>query len=184
MVSNLLNPKIGTPYDWSKLHAVVRIIPTLTATSPIPKSRFSPTSSNLRIADQSTVKPAQLPPTPHYNHLLGMSQISTVHLISLHRFQQIVPQFSKAVSLFRVWANQRGFGKGKASIRGFENLGSWWGFIVGFLVEGEEPIPNHENSRKRPKSKMKLLGKGLSSYQLFRGALDFLCKVLHARSSK
>ncbi|PVF96960.1 Nrap protein [Serendipita vermifera] len=170
----VVTPREGASYDWSKLHAVVRIILTLPSASPIPKNRFSPTSSNLRIADQSTAKPMELSPTPHYNHLLALSQVPAMQLIALHHFQHLIPQFSRAVSLLRVWANQRGFGKGKSSVRGFESLGSWWGFLIGFLVEGEEPIPNQEPNRKRPRSKMKLLGKGLSSYQLFRGALDFL----------
>jgi U3 small nucleolar RNA-associated protein 22 len=51
-------------------------------------------------------------------------------------------------------------------VRGFDSLGSWWAVLLGVLVFGEE---------KGKSLKRKPLGKGLSSYQLFRGALDFLC---------
>ena len=49
----------------------------------------------------------------------------------------------------------------------------WWAAVLDLLVNGEEP-PIGKLSKAA--SKRKPLGKGLSSYQLFRAALDFFCQ--------
>ncbi|KAG8821942.1 hypothetical protein FRC18_011163 [Serendipita sp. 400] len=164
----------------SKLNVVVRIVPSLPSDSPIPLSRSSPSSSNLRLATQldsqsSTISKA----TPHYNNLLAKSMTPTSDLLALHNFSSTIPNFIPAVQLLRVWANQRGFGRGQRScVRGFELLGMWWGYVIAMLAEGDFHPPSTGNSsaplKRKPKSKRRALGKGLSSYQLFRGALDFL----------
>ena len=55
-------------------------------------------------------------------------------------------------------------------MRGFEDKGLWWAAIIVLLVLGEDVGP-------RERRKRKTLGKGLSSYQLFRAALDLLGKI-------
>jgi U3 small nucleolar RNA-associated protein 22 len=55
-------------------------------------------------------------------------------------------------------------------VRGFEDQGQWWAAIIVLLVNGEEVAPGERKKRKT-------LGKGLSSYQLYRAALDFLGKI-------
>jgi U3 small nucleolar RNA-associated protein 22 len=67
-----------------------------------------------------------------------------------------------------VWANQRGYGDGESCVRGFEGKGSFWAGLLRLLVFGEEPVGTKIGKLRRP------LGKGLSSYQLFKAALDFL----------
>ncbi|KAG8814643.1 hypothetical protein FRC17_001031, partial [Serendipita sp. 399] len=161
----------------SKLNAVVRIIPTLPPDSPIPSTRLNPSSSNLRLATDSQNPVSR--PTPHYNNHLAKSLTPTSDLLALHNFSSTIPNFIPAVRLLRVWANQRGFGKGKGScVRGFEAIGVWWAYVIGMLVEGDfHPPPTGNSStqiKRKQKSKRRRLGKGLSSYQLFRGALDFL----------
>ena len=47
----------------------------------------------------------------------------------------------------------------------------WWAAVLDMLINGEESVGG-----KKTASKRKPLGKGLSSYQLFRAALDFFCK--------
>jgi len=84
-----------------------------------------------------------------------------------------------------VWANQRGYGSGAAlgssakkgkpplmnyCIRGFEGLGAWWACLLEVLVMGEE------GGAAKKKTARPLVGRGLSSYQMFRAALDFLCE--------
>ncbi|KIM24893.1 hypothetical protein M408DRAFT_316966 [Serendipita vermifera MAFF 305830] len=175
----VLRPQKGSEYDWTKMHACIRIIPVQPADSPIPGSRIAPTSSNLRIAASATGSEAQMTiPTPHSNTLLALSQMQTqtTHLIAIHNFSTSIPQFAPAARLLRVWANQRGFGKGKVDcVRGFENMGAWWGWLIGYLVEGGERLPINAASKGLSKKKtLARLGRGLSSYQLFRGALDFL----------
>ena len=59
-------------------------------------------------------------------------------------------------------------------VRGFQGRGAWWSSLLEMVVNGEEPVVNaiSKVTRKRP------LGKGLSSYQLFKAALNFLSKSL------
>jgi len=172
----------GSENDWSKLHAYIRIIPVQPTNTPIPSSRTSPTSSNLRIAISASSMDSQgqvpMTPTPHSNALLALSKITTAttHLITTHNLSTSIPQFIPAVRLLRVWANQRGFGKGVTGcIRGWEGMGGWWGWLIGWLVEGGERLPADLMSKAKAKKRNSArLGRGLSSYQLFRGALDFL----------
>lgn len=53
-------------------------------------------------------------------------------------------------------------------VRGFDGKGPWWAGLLGLLIAGEERTASGAKSTRKP------LGRGLSSYQLFRAALDFL----------
>ena len=96
----------------------------------------------------------------------------------------MVPSFADALALLRVWANQRGFGSGFVSerdkgkrnycVHGFEGIGAWWACVLEVLVLGEEPMEKVEGNEEKKTGRRPLVGKGLSSYQLFRAALDFL----------
>ena len=46
----------------------------------------------------------------------------------------------------------------------------WWAAVLDLLINGEEPLASR---LPKTSAKRKPLGKGLSSYQLFRAALDF-----------
>jgi U3 small nucleolar RNA-associated protein 22 len=151
--------------DFTKLNARVCIIPVLPADSPIPLHRLSPSHSNIRISGDTD---AVSVPTPLYNSALLSALMPKTHLLSTFALKEHTPSFCDAVALLRVWANQRGYGEGsRMCVRGFDSLGSWWAVLLGLLVFGEEP--------KGKGAKRKPLGRGLSSYQLFRAALDFLC---------
>lgn len=90
------------------------------------------------------------------------------HVLSVNTLKRDIPAYRDALSLLRVWANQRGYGEGKrVCIRGFEGAGPWWNAVLELLIYGEEP---HSSAKTR-----RPLGNGLSSYQLFKAALDFLC---------
>ncbi|KAJ7116340.1 Nrap protein [Mycena epipterygia] len=152
--------------DFTKLNARVCVIPVLSADAPIPLHRLSPSHSNIRISSDSD---AVSVPTPLYNSALLTALTPKTHLLSTFALKERATSFSDALALLRVWANQRGYGHGsRMCVRGFDSLGSWWAVLLGFLVFGEEP------TGKGPKRKP--LGKGLSSYQLFRAALDFLSR--------
>jgi U3 small nucleolar RNA-associated protein 22 len=162
-------PTAQDEYDFTKLHTQVRVLLALPSPSPFPTPRFNPTSSNLRISGVPLTTP-----TPIYNNTLVLQQatLSKSLLLTFHTFASEVPHFADAVKLLRVWANQRGFGRGtkKWSVRGFEDKGLWWAAIIVLLVHGEKLGPGERKKRKT-------LGKGLSSYQFFRAALDFLGKL-------
>jgi U3 small nucleolar RNA-associated protein 22 len=162
----------GSPLDFTKLRADVRLIPVLSSKSPIPLSRLSPQNTNLRFAHNTGTSSA---PTPLYNNDLLIAGSSKLHLLSTYRAKSTVPAFGDALSLLRVWANQRGYngtdGNG-LTIHGFEDRGSWWAALLELVVFGEEDDPGHSKRSQRRKP----LGKGLSSYQLFKAALDVLGK--------
>jgi U3 small nucleolar RNA-associated protein 22 len=108
-------------------------------------------------------------PTPIYNNTLLVSLTPKPNLLATHTLQNEAHAFTDALTLLRVWANQRGYGPGtRMCVRGFESRGSWWGALLGVLITGEERADISLSSRRKP------LGRGLSSYQLFRGAMDFL----------
>ncbi|KAJ6570241.1 Nrap protein [Mycena vulgaris] len=158
--------KNESPNDFTKLNARVCIIPVLSANSPIPLHRLSPSHSNIRISGDGDTASV---PTPLYNSALLIALMPKTHLLSTFALKEHTPSFSDALALLRVWANQRGYGDGsRMCVRGFDSLGSWWAALLGLLVFGEEP--------KGKGTKRKPLGRGLSSYQLFRAALDFLSR--------
>ncbi|KAI0292587.1 Nrap protein [Russula brevipes] len=129
----ILRPKHdNTPMDFSKLNAVVRIIPTLSASSPIPRIRLSPNRSNFRVRlSDSADSGHESVPTPTYNAVLMLASTPQCHVLS------------------------RGYGEGRRTcIRGFEGVGPWWNAVL----------------------ELRPLGNGLSSYQLFKAALDFLAQ--------
>ncbi|KAG7099051.1 hypothetical protein E1B28_000926 [Marasmius oreades] len=167
----VLEPRAdGSVYDFSKLNACVCIIPVLSPNSPIPLHRLSPSRLNFRGAAVDSDESNKQAASPLYNTAILTSLTPKYHLLSTHALQQNVPALSDAVALLRVWANQRGYGEGsKLTVRGFDGKGPWWTFLLALLVRGEEPSAP-SNVKRKP------LGRGLSSYQLFRAALDFLSK--------
>lgn len=166
----------GSKYDFKKLNAYIRIVPTLSADSPIPISRLSPKHANLRTADS---EPSSSNPTPRYNNDILLNTTPLSHLLLLHAAGKEIPSFRDAVALLRVWANQRGYSPGgERTVVGFDKdfQGAWWSFLVLYLVWGDDPVAfeaGHEAAKKR-KSGRRTIGKELSSYQMFRAVLDFL----------
>ncbi|EMD32469.1 hypothetical protein CERSUDRAFT_108867 [Gelatoporia subvermispora B] len=162
----------GSADDFTKLNAQVRLLFVLPSTSPITISRLSPSRSNIRSSTSSTSPEL---PTPLYNAALLLSLTPKPHLLTVHALKESVPAFADALALLRVWAHQRGYGAGNhLCIRGFEGRGMFWVSVLALLINGEEP-PQAAGFRKSA-SKRRPLGKGLSSYQLFKAALDFLAR--------
>ena len=154
----------------------MRILGTLPSDSPIPLQRLAPNRSNIRTASTSEDGPEGLS-TPLYNTALLVATTPRAHLLRVYHMKQQVPAFDDALTLLRVWANQRGYGEGnKMSVRGFEGKGVFWASVLDLLINGEESSVHNGG---RSTSKRKPLGKGLSSYQLFRAALDFFGMPSH-----
>jgi U3 small nucleolar RNA-associated protein 22 len=168
----------GSPMDYSRSNAEIRLIPVLPSDSPIPAHRLSPAHTNFRVRQVSEGGP-QLA-TPLYNTALLLASAPRRRLLAVHAATRAVPAFSDALALLRVWANQRGYGGGPHSAHclvGFEQRGALWPALLELVVFGEKPIER----TGRNKHKRKPLGKGLSSYQLFKAALDFI-GATHASS--
>lgn len=132
--------------------------------------RLSPSRSNFRVRESDPVHSGrENRPTPLYNAVLMLAYSPQRHVLSVNTLKRDIPAYRDAVSLLRVWANQRGYGEGRRTcIRGFEGVGPWWNAVLELLIYGEVPHGNTK-TRQRP------LGNGLSSYQFFKAALEFLC---------
>ncbi|PFH49460.1 hypothetical protein AMATHDRAFT_178762 [Amanita thiersii Skay4041] len=157
--------------DFTKLNAQVYIIPVISSTCPIPLHHLSPSHSNIRV--KVSEDEGSFPATPLYNTCLLYSLTPRPHLLATHTLKQDSPAFSDALTLLRIWANQRGYGEGsRLCIHGFEGKGSLWIALLHLLVRGEEEYisAGAKANKRRP------LGRGLSSYQMFRAVLDLLAK--------
>lgn len=148
----------------------MRIIPTLSVSSSIRRTRLSPTRSNFRVqlSDSADLGHESVP-TPLYNAVLMLAFSPQLHVLSVNTLKDDVPAYRDAFCLLRVWASQRGYGEGQRTcLQDFEGAGPWWNAVLELLICGEEPS-GRTKTRRRP------LGNSLSSYQLFKAALDFLC---------
>ena len=149
------------------------ILPVLSSHSPIPLHRLSPNHSNIRVntPEKKGEKQAEAqPPSPLYNKALLQIMAPKSQLLATHDLQNDCPAFSDALTLLQIWANQRGYSEGtQMCVRGFEGTGPWWVSVFTLLLYGEEMREGSARTSKR-----RTVGKGLSSYQLFKAALDFL----------
>ena len=150
--------------DFSSAKARIRILATLDQDSPISLKHVDSTHSNIRVP--SSLKTIS---TRRYNDALLQSTSPVPHLLSTYETKKNVDSFSDALVLLRIWANQRGYCRGKDgwSILGFEDRGPFWSGLLELMVKGDTPI-------KGTRSRVKPTGRGLSSYQLFKAAIGFL----------
>lgn len=70
--------------------------------------------------------------------------------------------------MLQLWGTQRGFGA-EIPWQGYGGWSNWCQMVMGLLVFGG-------NNEKGKKESGKRLGRGMSSYQVFRGVLDFFAK--------
>ncbi|KAF8751089.1 U3 small nucleolar RNA-associated protein 22 [Rhizoctonia solani] len=151
------------------------ILPTKDSSSDLPR-HLGPGRACIRTSGLSDLDPA---PTPLYNNSVLLGTTSVSHLLLIHNAKSQIPAFGDTLALLRVWANQRGYGTGTGHrledsaqharcVRGFGFLGALWGAIIVYLVLGGKPVKGVKKQAR--------IGRGLSSYQLFRAVLDFLAK--------
>ena len=150
--------------DFSSAKARIRILATLAQDSPISFKHVDSTHCNIRVPSS----PIDMP-TRRYNDALLQSTTAVPHLLSAYETDKSVDSFSDALALLRIWANQRGYCRGKDGwcILGFETRGPFWSGLLELMVKGDA-------SAKGSKSKVKPVGRGLSSYQLFKATIGFL----------
>jgi len=160
-------PVENSDSDFTKLNGRIYIIPVLSLSSPISLHRLSPSHSNLRLHSSSSASSSTLP-TPRYNTAVLRTLTPKPYLLFMHHLQKECESFTDGLTLLRVWANQRGFGEShRAVARGADGLANLWWVLLALLLEGEEKVGGKKQGR-RP------VGRGLSSYQLFKAALEFL----------
>jgi U3 small nucleolar RNA-associated protein 22 len=170
------------------LNAEICLIPFLPKDSPISLHRLSPAHSNLRISTHTVKEPSSTEdaekdaqePSPGYNtaFLATLSTQAKHQIIAAHSLKENCHSFNDAVTLLRVWANQRGFGDAWSSVcvRGFDGKGAFWPSVLELLLNGDEPLEGELGAGKKDKRR-KTVGRGVSSYQLFKAALDFLSEL-------
>ncbi|KAG8737938.1 hypothetical protein FRC10_007518 [Ceratobasidium sp. 414] len=160
--TELARSKLKTPLS-------IRIIPTLPPNHPLSERHLAPGRASVRTAtSDSAVEPA---PTPLYNNLVQLGTSPLPHLLAAHNAKNQIAAYADTLALLKVWANQRGYGPGKGggrTVRGCGGLGAWWGAIIVYLVLGGKNVKGTKKQHR--------IGRGLSSYQLFRAVLDFLVK--------
>ncbi|CAE6501093.1 unnamed protein product [Rhizoctonia solani] len=160
----------------SKSPLSIRIIPILPLNHPLSERHLGPGRVCIRTSGISDLDPT---PTPLYNNSALLGTTPTSHLLLIHNAKTQIPAFGDTLALLRVWANQRGYGTGAGHrsgdtaqlarcVRGFGFLGAWWGAVIVYLVLGGKQVKGVKKQAR--------IGRGLSSYQLFRAVLDFLAK--------
>ncbi|ORX83004.1 Nrap protein [Basidiobolus meristosporus CBS 931.73] len=145
-------------FDFSKAKCVIRIIPTIKQ-GLFPVQRLAPGRNNVRPnflgLDSISEEDSKLA-TPQYNASILLDSAPTTHLNFLYQQAKSCDNFRDACLLGKVWLNQRGFCDGTTSFNGF-----LWSMIMGYLLK-----PGPSGTRR--------LAPGFSSYQLFKGTIDFL----------
>ncbi|KDN37312.1 Nrap protein [Tilletiaria anomala UBC 951] len=192
----VLTPTHGkTDADFSKLKVRIRIHPAYDPASiPFNFSRLAPSRNSIRVnvAASSTDAMEDVDDIDHlsvssataiYNTTVLMDGLALAHLVYLHKTAQACPSFQDACSLLKTWAFQRGFGSGagrrrkdtKNAARDYRYMLVGSGsarfiltMILAHLLHGE--------AKKGTTTERAKLSNGLSSYQLFRGVLDWLSK--------
>ena len=151
-------------FDFSSTKARVRILATLAQDSPISLKHVDSTHCNIRVPSS----PNNIS-THRYNDALLQSTTAVPHLLSAYETKKSVGSFSDALALLRIWANQRGYCRGRDgwSILGFEDRGPFWLGLLELMVNGDASV-------RGSRSRVKPVGRGLSSYQLFKATIGFL----------
>ena len=151
-------------FDFSSAKARIRILATLAQDSPISLKHVDPTHCNIRVPSSSNDVA-----THRYNDALLQSTTAVPHLLSTYETKKSVESFSDALALLRIWANQRGYCRGRDgwSVLGFEDRGPFWLGLLELMIKGDA-------SARGSKSRVKPVGRGLSSYQLFKATIGFL----------
>lgn len=161
--------------DFSRTHAVIRIH---LAHEPevFPVGRLAPTRNSLRGAalGEEAEEEAKAVPTPRYNAALLSDALRTAHLVFLHEQARTCGAFAEATQLLKIWATQRGYGSvlqagTRRLVAGTESARFVLTMVLAHLLQGAEPDGRAPAYAYRPK-----LRAGFSSYQLFRGVLEFL----------
>lgn len=177
--------------DFSKLRAVIKVH-VASEEGLFPPARLAPSRNSIRTSklgsedhDEASTSQAE-PPTPHYNAAILADALASTHTIYLNKIAQSCGEFAPAAMLLKTWASQRPFGSGqtRAEIKGkigeanarrvalgTSSIRFILTMLLAHLLNGHEKVPGVKTVTTTAR-----LGTGFSSYQLFRGVIDFLAK--------
>jgi len=144
-----------------------------------PARRLSPSRNNIRI---DNVQESEQPATPAYNAAVLADSLYASHLVYLNATSQMSESFTEACMLLKTWAFQRSFGsglskrevkgklqaeKGRRIAVGTNTMRFILSMLLAHLLHGPDKTTTDSTAKSR-------LSPGFSSYQLFRGTIDFL----------
>ncbi|SPO26844.1 uncharacterized protein UTRI_04157_B [Ustilago trichophora] len=171
--------------DFSKLKCTIRIHPSVEADT-FKAIHLGPLRSNVRVASIEADDATDVAPTPRYNAAILADTLHLPHLVYLHTVSQACPAFADACLLLKTWAFQRGFGSGgrlslkhtdedrRRLVAGTASLRFILTMILAHLLQGEEKRSGWK--RDTTNAGRSKLNNSFSSYQLFRGVMDWLAK--------
>lgn len=149
----------GGPVDFASSKCCIKILLTF-PDGTFPEAKLLPGTNCIRPrGDEKDGADKPLTPTPFYNSTLQSDAAITAYLKLLHNASGKCDAFKDACILGRIWLRQRGFGS-KLGQGGFGNFE--WAILVALLLQ-----PN-------PGAGRPTLSPGYSSYQLFKGTLQFI----------
>ncbi|KAI9594345.1 Nrap protein [Syncephalis fuscata] len=144
----------GGDTDFSAMNCRIRIFPSIADTT-FPSRKLAPGRNCVRPQSVGGSADELALATPRYNASLLADTLFKEHLAYLYAQTKSCPGFIDACTLARVWLHQRGFGQDGRVFNGF-----LWSMITAHLLRNGSG-----------KSK---LAPGFSSYQLFKGTMDFI----------
>ncbi|KAF2459332.1 Nrap protein [Lineolata rhizophorae] len=149
----------GGKDDFSSSKCQIHIIPTIPR-NLFPEDKLHPDKNCVRPkAEDGSNDTPKLTPTPFYNASVRMDAQTTEYVKLLHSTANRCDAFRDACLLGRIWLRQRGLG-GNMDKGGFGNFE--WAAVMALLLQGG-------SAKGAP-----ALSTGYSSYQLFKGMLQFL----------
>ncbi|KAF9638271.1 putative pre-rrna processing protein utp22 protein [Lasiodiplodia theobromae] len=149
----------GQESELSNSNYKIQIVPVV-SDGVFPEDKTLPEKNCVRPKQATeTPVPANSKPTPFYNASVRADSQATAYLKLLHGALGRNDAFRDACLLGRTWLRQRGF-SGQIRCGGFGNFE--WATIMALLLQGGGPAG-------KP-----LFAAGYSSYQLFKGMLQYL----------
>lgn len=174
--------KNSSESDFSNIKAVIKVH-LAHEENLFPLSKLSPSRNNIR--SDLMDKNQTLAATPRYNASILEDALFAPHLLFLNNVQAKCPEFASALLLLKTWASQRTFGsgpsrsetKGKTDSRERRRIAFGSGrarFFLTMLLAHLLNGPDTSSSEKTAVRTTTKLSPGFSSFQLFRGTLEFL----------
>ncbi|KAF2144618.1 uncharacterized protein K452DRAFT_245617, partial [Aplosporella prunicola CBS 121167] len=148
----------GGEDDLSNLKYRIHIIPVV-QDGTFPEDKTLPEKNCIRPKQTGDAPASTLKPTPFYNASVRADSQTTAYLKLMHGAVSKNEAYKDACLLGQTWLRQRGFGS-RICDGGFGNFE--WAALVALLLQGGGP-------GGKP-----LFAAGYSSYQLFKGMLQFL----------
>lgn len=172
----------GSEYDFSKSKAFIKIH---LAHEPdlFSPARLAPSRNGVRV--EKDIDADDQSATPHYNSSILADHLYIQHLIYLNATKASCSEFGNAAVLLKTWASQRALGSGasKPELRGkataVQGRRVAFGstsvrFILTMILAHLLNGPDRTQQAAPLSASVSRLSHGFSSYQLFRGVMEFL----------